>query len=246
MYETLYWKEKCFAVSAEALVDLATDLKTCGGLCEGSNKASEFLCLTLKLLQIQPDKEIVVEFITNENHKYVRLLGAFYLRLIGKPMDVYRYLEPLLYDYRRIRYQNFRGVCEVKHVDELVNDLLIKDTFCDVTLPRLPRRQDLESTGNLMPKVTQLDLFKTQVGSSGAVDDLVANPIYSVAQENAAAHDDSKGYHLLDSRKEAAHSEGVPRKVRIAFCAPSISNKKSAAPVEIEPRSKKPRTKMQN
>ena len=69
-------------------MDLATDLKTCGGLCEGSNKASEFLCLTLKLLQIQPDKEIVVEFITNENHKYVRLLGAFYLRLIGKPMDV--------------------------------------------------------------------------------------------------------------------------------------------------------------
>ena len=40
------------------------DLKTCGGLCEGKHKASEFLCLTLKLLQIQPETEIVLEFIT--------------------------------------------------------------------------------------------------------------------------------------------------------------------------------------
>lgn len=34
-----------------------------------------------------------VEFIKNEDYKYVRLLGAFYLRLVGKPLDVYQYLE---------------------------------------------------------------------------------------------------------------------------------------------------------
>ena len=34
-----------------------------------------------------------VEFIKNEDYKYVRLLGAFYLRLVGKPQEVYRYLE---------------------------------------------------------------------------------------------------------------------------------------------------------
>lgn len=30
----------------------------------------------LKLLQIQPDREIIVEFIKNEDYKYVRVLGA--------------------------------------------------------------------------------------------------------------------------------------------------------------------------
>ena len=29
----------------------------------------------LKLLQLQPEKEIIVEFIKNEDYKYVRVLG---------------------------------------------------------------------------------------------------------------------------------------------------------------------------
>jgi len=29
----------------------------------------------LKLLQLQPEKEIIVEFIKNEDYKYVRILG---------------------------------------------------------------------------------------------------------------------------------------------------------------------------
>ena len=42
----------------------------------GARKPAEFLCLVLKLLQLQPDKEIIVEFIKNEDYKYVRVLGA--------------------------------------------------------------------------------------------------------------------------------------------------------------------------
>ena len=34
--------------------------------------------------QIQPDKEIIIELIKNEEYKYVRALGAFYMRLVGK------------------------------------------------------------------------------------------------------------------------------------------------------------------
>lgn len=35
--------------------------------------------------------------------RYVRILGAFYLRLTGIDVDVYRYLEPLYNDYRKLR-----------------------------------------------------------------------------------------------------------------------------------------------
>ena len=58
-------------MSAQALVDLAVDLRAVGGIYGGNNRATEFLCLTLKLLQIQPEKEIILEFIKNEDHKYV-------------------------------------------------------------------------------------------------------------------------------------------------------------------------------
>ena len=34
-----------------------------------------------------------VEFIKNEDYKYVRALGAFYMRLVGTSLDVYQYLE---------------------------------------------------------------------------------------------------------------------------------------------------------
>lgn len=34
--------------------------------------------------------------------RYVRLLGAFYLRLTGRPLEVYQYLEPLYNDYRKV------------------------------------------------------------------------------------------------------------------------------------------------
>ncbi|CAI6009646.1 unnamed protein product [Closterium sp. NIES-65] len=74
------------------------DLDHFGGTFGGNRKPTPFMCLILKMLQIQPEKEIVVEFIKNSDYKYVRLLGAFYLRLVSKRMDVYQYLEPLSSD----------------------------------------------------------------------------------------------------------------------------------------------------
>ena len=35
-------------------------------------------------------------------HRYVRALGAFYMRLVGRPLEVYEYLEPLYNDYRKL------------------------------------------------------------------------------------------------------------------------------------------------
>ena len=65
------------------------------------------------MLQIQPEKEIVVEFIKNEDYKYVRILGAFYMRLVGRPVEVYQYLEPLYNDYRKIRWRAPEGTYEI-------------------------------------------------------------------------------------------------------------------------------------
>ena len=157
IYDMPYWKEKCFGVSAETLVDLATDLRAFGGITGGNNKACDFLCLTLKMLQIQPEREIVLEFIRNEDYKYVRCLGAFYLRLTGKPLEVYEYLEPLLNDYRKIRYATPQGKFQLRHVDEFVHDLLSKDFACDIALPRIPHRMVLENAGQLEPRRSALE-----------------------------------------------------------------------------------------
>eukprot|EP00879_Flechtneria_rotunda_P025259 GHRR01026832.1.p1 GENE.GHRR01026832.1~~GHRR01026832.1.p1 ORF type:complete len:173 (+),score=35.40 GHRR01026832.1:416-934(+) len=75
IYASVYWKKDCFGLSAETLVDKAVELKYVGGMVGEPQKPTEFICLLLKMLQIQPDKEIVIEFIKNDDYKYVRLLG---------------------------------------------------------------------------------------------------------------------------------------------------------------------------
>jgi pre-mRNA-splicing factor 38A len=109
VYDSTYWKAQCFGLTAESLLDEAVKLRSVGGSVGPARKPSRFVSLALKLLQIQPDRDVVLEYITAEDHKYVRLLGAFYWRLTARPADVFAYLEPLLNDSRRVRVRAHSG-----------------------------------------------------------------------------------------------------------------------------------------
>ncbi|XP_013687750.2 pre-mRNA-splicing factor 38 [Brassica napus] len=152
-----FWKEQCFGLTAETLVDKAMELDHVGGTFGGNRKPTPFLCLVLKMLQIQPEKEIVVEFIKNDDYKYVRVLGAFYLRVTGSDVDVYRYLEPLYNDYRKVRQKLADGRFSLTHVDEVIEELLTKDYSCDIAMPRLKKRCTLEQNGVLEPRKSVLE-----------------------------------------------------------------------------------------
>uniref|UniRef100_A0A8C6S829 Pre-mRNA-splicing factor 38B n=1 Tax=Neogobius melanostomus TaxID=47308 RepID=A0A8C6S829_9GOBI len=99
IYESKYWKEECFGLTAELVVDKAMELKFTGGVFGGNIKPTPFLCLTLKMLQIQPEKDIIVRAFAR----------AMYMRLTGTAVDCYKYLEPLYNDYRKIKTQNRNG-----------------------------------------------------------------------------------------------------------------------------------------
>lgn len=120
-----------------------------GGVYGGNVKPTPFLCLILKMLQIQPEKDIIVEFIKNEEFKYVRALGALYMRLTGSSLDCYKYLEPLFNDNRKLRRQNKQGKFELIHMDEFIDDLLREERCCDVILPRIQKRHVLEENNEL-------------------------------------------------------------------------------------------------
>lgn len=55
---------------AESLIDKAIEVRFIGGV-YGNQRPTEFLCLLLKLLQIQPEKEILVEYLRAEEFKFV-------------------------------------------------------------------------------------------------------------------------------------------------------------------------------
>ena len=146
------------------------------------------------MLQIQPEKDIVIEFIKQDEFKYVRCLGATYLRLTGNSLECYEYLEPLLSDFRRIKTMNKMGAYEVTHIDEFIDLLLNEVTFekivvtiifkqvkncnfqdraCEIILPRLQRRSILEETGQLKPRWSALEEDLEQIHKDEEADKIV-------------------------------------------------------------------------
>ena len=109
---------------AATLIDKAIEVKFIGGV-YGNQRPTEFLCLLLKLLQIQPDKEILIEYLQADEFKcarngcpvsrclgicrYLRALSALYIRMTFRGAEVYEILEPLLKDYRKLRLRDMGG-----------------------------------------------------------------------------------------------------------------------------------------
>ncbi|CAK9212717.1 unnamed protein product [Sphagnum troendelagicum] len=226
IYQNTYWKEQCFGLTAETLVDKAMELDHFGGTFGGNRKATPFMCLTLKMLQIQPEKEIVVEFIKNEDYKYVRILGAFYLRLVGKPTDVYQYLEPLYNDYRKLRRKLADGGYTLSHVDEMIDELLTTDYSCDIALPRVPKRWTLEAAGQLEPRRSALEDEEEEEEEKeeeeAAVNDLEAmdidkdrrrsrSPIKERDREKERDRDRHRDYRDRDRDRDREYDRGRDR-----------------------------------
>ena len=55
IHSSRYWKERCFGLSPETLLEEAVKLKYVGGTYGPLQKPTPFLALALKMLQIQPD-----------------------------------------------------------------------------------------------------------------------------------------------------------------------------------------------
>ncbi|KAI0029726.1 PRP38 family-domain-containing protein [Vararia minispora EC-137] len=154
IYESQYWKEHCFALTAESLIDKAIELRNVGGV-YANQRPTEFLCLLLKLLQIQPEKEILIEYLRADEFKYLRALAAMYIRMTFRAVEVYELLEPLLKDFRKLRYRDMGGY-SLTFMDEFVDQLLVEERVCDIILPRIQKRQILEENGDIGPRKSRL------------------------------------------------------------------------------------------
>lgn len=180
IYESLYWKEECFGLTAETILDRAVELTHVGGTF-GNQRPVPFLCLVLKLLQIQPTLPIIDEYIIQEDFKYLRVLALFYLRLVAPSAAVYTKLEPFLADRRKLRIRLASGEYALTYVDQVVDQLLTEDRVFGIILPRLTKRAVLEDAEELAPRPlffpidAQAPLLAETVASR-AVADLAESP----------------------------------------------------------------------
>jgi len=125
---------------------------------------------------IQPEKEILVEYLLVEDFKYLRALAAMYIRMTFRAVEVYELLEPLLKDYRKLRRLSMSGY-NLTYMDEFVDELLTEERVCDLILPRLPKREMLEETEGLQPRRSLLlDIFEEKPSDSERAASLAGAP----------------------------------------------------------------------
>lgn len=145
-----FWKTDCYALNAVTFIDKAIKLKYVGGSYGKLGHPTKFACLLLKLLQINPGLDVAIEFLKSE-YKYLIIISAFYIRLTCAHLQIYKKLEPLLFDYRKVLIRNKSGEYSVTTIDQLIDQLLINESFCGITLPKLIKREVYE-TNNLLEK----------------------------------------------------------------------------------------------
>lgn len=169
--DSVYWKLNCFGINALTFIEKSADLKLIAGN-SIANLPSHFQCLMLKLLQIQPSDEIVLQFLNQKFFKYLTCVALFYIRLTFPPLQVYSLLEPFYNDYRKIRFRsNAYSPVVQYHIDEFVDDLLSKERVCDLILPRLTSRIVLEDNEELEPRQSLLQDSDDENSSDDEVDE---------------------------------------------------------------------------
>lgn len=147
IYDCAYFKHSCNTLDVSCLAKLANELCYIGGI-YGNTKPTPFLCLLQKLLQVQPAKDELLG-IYNSGTKYAQALIGLYVRMTFASSEVYRFLEPVLADYRKLRQRVRSGTFEITTMDQFVDQLLVSDRACDIILPRITKRRFLVERGDL-------------------------------------------------------------------------------------------------
>ncbi|KAJ3174496.1 hypothetical protein HK101_010956 [Irineochytrium annulatum] len=171
IFESLYWKEHCFALTAETIIDKAAALTHVGGVHSGILKPTEFICLIMKMLELQPEMSILEMYLFNESHKYLTALAAVYIRLTCSAKDCYMLLEKLLLDKRKLRYRSRDGQYTLTYMDDFADQLLREDRVCDIILPRLTKRSVLVDLKDLEPRISPLEADLEQMEAGEELDD---------------------------------------------------------------------------
>ncbi|OCF33485.1 pre-mRNA-splicing factor 38A [Kwoniella heveanensis BCC8398] len=224
IYDSLYWKEQCFALTAESIIDKAITLHSLGGVTDRQTP-TPFISLTLKLLQLQPEKEILIEYLLAEEYKYLRALAAFYIRLTFRSMEVYEILEPLMKDYRKLRVAHAGGY-SLTYFDEFIDDLLTKERVCDIILPRLTQRSVLEETEGLPPRKSLLDEDEGIEGNDASDDEAIRSGASSPDRRRYISRSPSRTPSRSRSRPRSASSSSSGRG-RYISRSPSLSGSES-------------------
>ena len=132
VFNSYYWKEKCFGLTSETIIDKILELKYIGGMNHSSNQPTDFICLFIKLLQLNPSEEIIDEYLSDPDLKYLRALTVLFIRFAYPPVKIYTKLEKLYCDYKKLVILKSKGYAII-HMDEYIDSLLNEEHIFEIS-----------------------------------------------------------------------------------------------------------------
>lgn len=158
IYNSVYWMQYCFGVNLVTFVDRAQMLQGVGGLYGPLKLPCNFLCLFLKLLELEPSHQAILYMLNCKcwQMKHLQLLAAFYVRFTFPCEQVYLNLEPMLQQYNQIAIMKTNG-WELSYFDLIIQSFLQDQFWCGVQMPPLTPRVGIE------PRISPLSHLINQI-----------------------------------------------------------------------------------
>lgn len=163
IYDSQYWKQYCFGLNLVSFIDRSQLITAVGGVYGiPFRRPTHFLCLFLKLLELNPSNDVVEMFLNTKSWqmKYLQLLTALFIRFTWTkdPDKLYNNLELLLSRYNKFAVATDDGYI-IKYFDEIIYDFLNEKTWYGINLPPIPPR----SLCKLPERYSELSILREKI-----------------------------------------------------------------------------------
>jgi pre-mRNA-splicing factor 38A len=233
IYESVFYKQHCYTAKLTDLLQKASTGNNCikyvGTTFGGNTKPTPFICFLFRLLhypQLSLGAVVYCLDRIGSEYKYVRALFALYLRMTlptvksGTGVEVYKLLEPLYQDYRKLRRRRMDGSFDLIRMDEYIESLLLlngKEDF-PLALTPLTKREVLEEIGQLEKRVSPLQeeyelLLKSQTDSDDSSLSSSSSSVSSSSDNDDVTPTSNKKKFKLNFKKKIAPVESTKKDV---------------------------------
>lgn len=167
--DSIFYKQYLYLTNEQTILPVIIDrVKYIKGL-DNNNRPSPFICCLLRLLEINPPNKIIQLYLKYPQFKYLTALILIFIRLTKPAIEIYTIFDGYYTNYRKLRTQlttpkfdngipiNFG----ISHIDELVDELIIKDRVVDIILPRLASRETLVEKGLINERIYHVTILGT-------------------------------------------------------------------------------------
>lgn len=156
--DSIFYKQYLYLTNEATILPIIVSQVKYIGSTNANGKPSPFICCLLRLLELEPLREIMemcLDQLGTNEFKYLTALVMLYIRMVWASDEVINTLEPLYRDYRKLRVQlkspiidnGMTKLYKLSYIDVWCDDLLNNERAVDIILPRMTLRHILLESG---------------------------------------------------------------------------------------------------